>query len=460
MRYKFKTRPYRHQVKAIRKVLPSLREQRAAALLMPMRSGKTKTAIDLAAILHKKYGIQRVLVVAPLSVIGVWKKQIKIHKPDDVRLRWVLVNYEKVFDRKMYTDGWEPIPRRSLYKYKPQLIIVDEAHKIGNASAAQSRHLYKLRKYLRDHGSDPYVITLTGTAFHRKLPMQFGHWKLLSDEVFGTSVSAFEKEYVKRAGYQRWKILKFTNQKQFKAKLSPFTFLMKTLPFVAPQHEVVPYALEESEPAYRSMADDAIAWIGEGVVEAPIALTKALRLSQLCGGRLRDSEGIVRRVGKEKRREFEGLVELFKDNEVNKFVVFHRFVPEMKDSIEVCRDAGYKVYLMYGKTPGNKREQRIAEFDETDGKAVFISQVSTGALGIDLSAASVAVFYSLPESLVDYDQDCARIRKWKDKRTLTYYYLIGEGTIEEVTLSALKANMDLIEALTSDPMLLSYSARG
>jgi SNF2 family DNA or RNA helicase len=115
---------------------------------------------------------------------------------------------------------------------------------------------------------------------------------------------------------------------------------------------------------------------------------------------------------------------------------------------------------MYGKTPRDIREQRIAAFDETEDKAVFIAQVQTGALGIDLSAASICVFYSLPESLVDYDQFCARIRKWKDKRTLTYYYLTGRGTIEEANLAALRANLDLIDALERDPQLLSYQARG
>jgi superfamily II DNA or RNA helicase len=209
------------------------------------------------------------------------------------------------------------------------------------------------------------------------------------------------------------------------------------------------------------MADDSIALLSNGsTIEAPIALTRALRLSQLCGGRLRDSEGHMVRVGAEKKRAFAGLVDVFVESDVQKFVVGHRFVPEMADSIAVCRKAGYNVYLMYGKTDKDLREQRIAAFDEDEGKAVFICQCQTGALGIDLSAAAICVYYSLPESLVDYDQFCARIRRWKDRRTLSYYYLIGNGTIEEVHISALRANLDLIDVLERDPMLLSYEAVG
>lgn len=458
MKYKFKTKPYRHQVKAIKKALPSLRRERWAALFMPMRSGKTKTAIDLLCILQLKYGVKRVLIVCPLSVVGVWRNQLRIHKSDDYKFKYMIVNYEMVYDRQFYEDGtWEAIPRKKLYKFNPEVIIVDESHKIGNPTAVQSRELYKLQ---RDIESDPFKIVLTGTPFHRKPLMVFGQFKFLHDKTFGTSFSKFKNKYSVTGGYAGFKVLRYKNQAGLLKRISRGSFLMKTLPFVPPQHEVVPYALKESEPAYISMANDAVAWIGDGVIEAPIALVKALRLAQLCGGIVRDSEGVVQRVGKEKRRAFEGLVEQFVDNEVEKLVVLHRFIPEIKDSIEVLRKAGYKVYLMHGKTPRNKREQRIADFAEVQGKAAFVAQVATGSLGIDLSVAAVTVFYSLPESLVTYDQACARIRKWKDKRTLTYYYLIGDGTIEEVNLTALKANLNLIDALERDPQLLSYSARG
>lgn len=455
--YKFKTTPYRHQVRAIRKALRNLKRKRWAAFFMPMRSGKTKAVIDTMCILQAKYGITRVVIVAPLSVLGVWKNQIRIHKPENFHFRIVLVNYEMVYDREKYEDlTWEPKKRKSLYKFKPELIIVDESHKIGDPSAAQSKHLY----YLQRAFPDCFKIIMTGTPFHRKPHKTYGQFRFADESIFPMPYTRFKKKVSKWGGYGGFKYLGAKNEKWFLKKISGGTFMMKTLPFVKPQHEVVPYDLEESLPAYRSMADDSIALIGKSTIEAPIALTRALRLAQLCGGRLRDSEGDMVRVGQEKRRAFSGLVDQFVENEIDKVVVGHRFVPEMKDSIQVLKKAGYKVYLMYGATDRNLREQRIAEFDEVEGKAAFVCQCQTGALGIDLSASSVCVYYSLPESLVDYDQFCARIRKWKDKRTLTYYYLIGKDTIEEVHIAALRANLDLIDVLERDPMLLSYEAVG
>jgi SNF2 family DNA or RNA helicase len=459
-RYRFKTRPYKHQVKALKF---ALRHYQGVALFMPMRSGKTKTAIDWVGMLHLKFGVKRVLIVCPLSVVGVWKKQLKIHLPEEYvgKIRFLIINYEKVYDREPYEvegdRGWTPIPRQVLYRWRPHVVIVDEAHKIGNPSAAQSYHLWQLVEDVKPKAK----MILTGTPFHRKILMVFGMYRFLNKEIFGTSFTVYKRRYGRWGGYGDLKLVGQKNRSEWREKISPITFLMKSLPLVAPQHEVVPYRLEESEAIYKSMADDFIAWVGDGVVEAPIALTRALRLSQICGGRLRDSEGTLRRVGREKRRAFSGLIgDEFVPNELQKFVVFARFVPELKDIVEVCRGAGYKVFLMYGKTSGDLREQRIAAFEESEGKAVFVSQVQTGALGIDLSSADVCVFYSLPESLVDYDQDCARIRTFKDKRTLTYYYLCGEGTIEEIHISALRANLNLIDSIERDPTILSYTTHG
>jgi hypothetical protein len=61
-RYRFKTTPYRHQKRALRH---ALRHYKGVALFMPMRSGKTKTAIDWVGMLHLKFGVERVLIVAP-----------------------------------------------------------------------------------------------------------------------------------------------------------------------------------------------------------------------------------------------------------------------------------------------------------------------------------------------------------------------------------------------------------
>jgi hypothetical protein len=78
LKYKYKTRPYVHQVKALKKLLST---GWGGALLMEPRTGKTKVAIDYASILHSAGHVNRVIVFCPVGVMGVWEHEIPIHCP-------------------------------------------------------------------------------------------------------------------------------------------------------------------------------------------------------------------------------------------------------------------------------------------------------------------------------------------------------------------------------------------
>jgi SNF2 family DNA or RNA helicase len=443
--YKYKTKPYPHQVKALRFLV----KHNGGAVYAPMRTGKCKISIDFACAMELKYGIKRVLVACPLSVISVWKKQIRIHSPES-NLEWKIVNYEGLYDRQR-TGGrsWEAVESKEIYDFAPDLIVVDEAHKIGNAQARQSRELYKLQ---RRQGTR-FKVILTGTPFHRgKKLLVFGQFKFLDESVFGTAYGPFKSRYANFGGLGGHILLSYKNKKEFRKKIARKAWVMSRVPKVPHQHTIWSYPLEESEEAYEAMAVDSFA-LG---IEAPNPLARATRLSQFTGGLVRDPEGNVVRVGGEKRRSFEGLLEELKDNGHEKVVVFSRWLLPMRDIGAVSRKMDYHVVPFHGGVDPLIRERRIDFFQESDEPTVFISQTATGALGIDLSAASVAVFYTLPSGLVDYDQDMARIQKFRDKRTLSYYYVLADGTIDEIQYLALREGIDLVKALERHPDLLRY----
>ena len=72
-----KATPYRHQIEAYTFALKRLMEGGGAALLMEMGTGKTLTAIAIVGALLLLAGIQRVLIVAPLSIVGVWRDEFE-----------------------------------------------------------------------------------------------------------------------------------------------------------------------------------------------------------------------------------------------------------------------------------------------------------------------------------------------------------------------------------------------
>lgn len=448
--YQYKTKPYPHQVKALKRLLQE--RPQGGAIFAPMRSGKTKIAIDFACCLEQKELIDFVLVVCPLSVVSVWKRQRRIHSPEYSQLEWEVINFENLFERsRMETGGWVPINSkrlRSLMRGRKVLIIVDESHKIGNSTSQQARHLYRLA----DQMGVEHRVIMTGTPFHRKKKLLiFGQYRFLDKSIFGTSYSSFKKRYSRHGGFGGYVLMGYLRQKEFRKKVASKAFVMAAVPKIPTQHTVWSYPLEESEEVYAAMAKESFA-LG---VEAANPLARSVRLSQLASGWLYTPRGWVN-VGREKRRAFEGLLEQLHDNDHQKIVVFSRWLRPMLDVGQVGRAMGYHILPFHGGVHPDLRERRIDYFQESDESCIFLSQTETGSMGIELSAASVAIFYTLPGSLVSYDQDMARVRLFREERTLSYYYLVAERTQEEANLASLRAGIEFVDTLTRHPDILDY----
>ena len=71
MKYKFKTKPYAHQMTALEKSW----NRETFAYFMEMGTGKTKVLIDNAAMLYDNGKIDGVLIVAPKGVVKTWYEQ-------------------------------------------------------------------------------------------------------------------------------------------------------------------------------------------------------------------------------------------------------------------------------------------------------------------------------------------------------------------------------------------------
>ncbi len=81
MNYKFKTKPYAHQLTALEKSW----NKESYAYFMEMGTGKTKVLIDNAAMLYDKGKINGLLIIAPKGVIGTWyNNELPTHLPDHI----------------------------------------------------------------------------------------------------------------------------------------------------------------------------------------------------------------------------------------------------------------------------------------------------------------------------------------------------------------------------------------
>ena len=81
MNYKFKTRPYKHQLTALEKSW----NKETYAYFMEMGTGKTKVLIDNLAMLYDKGKVDGALIICPKGVIGTWRQQeLPAHLPNHI----------------------------------------------------------------------------------------------------------------------------------------------------------------------------------------------------------------------------------------------------------------------------------------------------------------------------------------------------------------------------------------
>ena len=76
--------------------------------------------------------------------------------------------------------------------------------------------------------------------------------------------------------------------------------------------------------------------------------------------------------------------------------------------------------------------------------------MASGGLGIDLTRAKRAVYYSIGFSLGDYEQSLARVHTPGQAHPVTYYHLVAEGTVDRRVVNALTKRRDVVESILEE----------
>jgi SNF2 family DNA or RNA helicase len=489
VKYVWKTRPYHHQVKAVKKLLST---GFGGALLMAPRTGKTKTLIDYAGCLHAAGKINRVLIFCPLSVIGVWEREIQAHCPFESRVTvwdkdarkkgialpryegkdlidWVIINYDALSTpgAVIKQDEWGNKMRsknrggrydiyKALSRWQPGLIALDESHRIKSPTAVKSRMLHKLGRVA------PYRVIMTGTVVTKKKRIFdiWSQWRFVNPSRFTMPFTIFKTTYgvwrTMEGGWTKW--LRNVNEADLHDQIHQDAFaISREECFDLPprREQIIPITLAESAPYYDRMAADMVARIHTGeYTRASIALVQGLRLRQITSGIAKTEpteeypEGRLVRVGHEKLNVMRDLLsDLFEADE--KVVIGAQFVGDISAIHQICQELKVDGFVLRGGVPRKQRDADIEAFRKHPGPAAFIVQPQAGSVGIDLSTASICIWFSLTPSYVDFTQFEDRIAL--SKRSTIYMYLIATDTVDELLHETLGEDGDVAKAIMASP---------
>lgn len=202
-----RAQPFAHQHRAYTAAIDTFYSGKSHgyALLMEMGTGKTITSIGITGRLYLDVKIRRVLVVAPLSIVGVWKEEFAkfaafdynlavlngtgSKKTETLRtlngsgLQVAVVNYESAWRLEKEIAAW-----------KPDLVVADEGHKIKTHNISASKAMHRIG------AQASYRLLLTGTIITNKAIDVFSQYKFLNPVIFGSSFYAFRNRYFDMVG--------------------------------------------------------------------------------------------------------------------------------------------------------------------------------------------------------------------------------------------------------------------
>lgn len=450
--------PYRHQREAAVFALERLDAGGGAALLMEMGTGKTLTTIAITGQLWQEGRIHRLLVVAPLSILGVWEDEFArfaafnyalavlegtgTKKADTIRhmngaaLQVLVVNYESAWRLEKELAAW-----------RPDMIVCDEGHKIKTHNIAASKALHRLGARAR------YRLLLTGTVITNRPVDVFSQYKFADPKVYGNSFYQFRSRYFDMTGYgNHTPVMKERMEPEFTERLHSIAFrATKAECLDLPDTTDIIQRVELEAPAmrtYRQLVRDSYAELSEGVVTATNVLTRLLRLSQLTGGFVgNDDDASTEQVSSAKMDALSDIIDSA-DQDGRKLVVIARFIPEIHAIGKMLEKKGIRYAQISGEV--KDRPEQIDAFQNDPGVRVFVGQIATAGLGITLTAASTMVFYSLDYSMSNYEQTRARIHRVGQRQPCTYIHLVAKGTVDEKVLKALHDKASLAKSLVDD----------
>jgi SNF2 family DNA or RNA helicase len=409
-----------------------------------MGLGKTVQTLAAAELLAREQGIERVLVVAPVSVKFQWETEIRKYTDRPVQVIdgsneqrraqysqptfFRLINYEQVVRDLDELNAWHP-----------DLIVLDEAQRIKNWESKTSRAAKKLQSR--------YALVLTGTPIENKLEELYSIVAFVDDRRLGP---AFQFLHDHRVLDADGKLLGYRNLDAIREKLAPI-FLRRTRQEVLTQ---LPARTDSIN--YVEMAEEQRALYAENQ-QILVRLLQKKYLSEVdrrrilaCVTNLRmlcDSVFLLDKVTKisPKLDELEELLrELLNSDHSRKVVVFSQWETMLQLAAEVVTEAGYEFALLHGNIPATERRNLLERFRDEPNCRVFLS-TDAGGTGLNLQSADTLINIEVPWNPAVLEQRIARVHRMGQHRPVQVINLVMRGTIEERVLEVVAQKKQLFE---------------
>ena len=467
--YKPKMEPRKEQVEA----LARLQGKQAFALLMAMRTGKTKVALDDFGRLELAGSAQALLVIAPGGVYKTWVRAWDEHVATDLYTRAKVLVWES--DERHSVNGKERLgiwqahngPRVLLLNVEAlsrvqdardlciwllrtckTMVVVDESTCIKGYKTRRAKfvtqQLGPMAKYRR---------ILSGLPTPRSPLDLFMQFYFLNPNIFGTrNYFNFRMRYAvvqpKMFGGRTVQVVVgYKNQHHLRELIAPYSYRVEFRAKIPSTYTIENVGLtEEQQSAYARMKQFATFEIAkERHVTATIVITQMLKLHQILCGYVKDEEGKEHTLPELRTKK---LLEVL-NRGGGKAVVWCSYDHTMRKLTEqLVEEYGEPAIARFWGGNERTREAEERRFMTDPDCWCMLATPNAGGKGRTWDVADLVVYYSSTNDLELRDQSEQRVQGVDKKRQVDYVDLIAPGTVEEKILQALRKKINLASIIT------------
>ena len=472
MNYKFKMKPYAHQLTALEKSW----NRDNFAYFMEMGTGKTKVLIDNLSMLYDKGRVDGALIIAPKGVVGTWYNQeLPNHLPDhieNVTVLWQANINKKQQDKldQLFKTGHElhilvmnvealSTDKGTLFAAKflrshKSMLAIDESTTIKNPKAKRTKNILGLGDICK------YRRIMTGSPVTKNPLDLYSQCEFLNPSLLQfTSYYAFRNRYAEMKtihvhGRSVDVVHKFQNLKELSETLKPFSYrVLKQDCLDLPEKVYIKREISlspEQKKLYEQMKKQAFATLNGKQVTSVTVLTQLMRLQQITCGHFTADDGSIQPIRNNRLAE---LLDVLEEIE-GKVIIWGHYQEDVKNIVNILTDkyGPGSVVSYYGLTPQEERQKNIKKFQANNGVRFLVGTPQTGGYGITLTEANTVIYYSNGYDLEKRMQSEDRAHRIGQKKTVTYVDIIAQDTVDEKIVKSLRKKINIASEVMGEEL--------
>ena len=464
MNYKFKTKPYGHQITALEKSW----DKEEYGYFMEMGTGKSKVLVDNIAMLYDKGKINAALIIAPKGVYRNWfSGEIPNHLPSHIDHKTVIwtattskakdKEYQQLFkidyDLHILIMNVEAFSTKKGLEFATKflnchktIMAIDESTTIKTPTAKRTKAILTLGKLAK------YRRILTGSPVTKSPLDLYTQCNFLHEELLGfNSYYTFRNRYAtmidRNFGGRRVQIVGgYKRLDELSDSLKKFSYrVLKEDCLDLPEKVYIQREVElsdEQKQIYSTMKSAALAQLKGKMATAPHVLTQLMRLHQITCGHLKNDDDTITEI---KNNRMSELLDVLDEVE-GKVIIWANYVYDIRQIVKAIskKHGEDSIVQYYGAIPADVRQKNIEMFqDPKSDSRFFVGNPQTGGYGITLTAANNVIYYSNGYDLEKRLQSEDRAHRIGQKKSVTYVDFITPKTVDEKIVKALRKKMNI-----------------